>query len=622
MATPLLKTSGGKGTAFRMFYQHLCEVIDSPRSLAFYLLLTNGEESDIDQIIRSSLDPLHYREIDVEKFSYDYLVTRIGNKMPNELGRNLSCPALEAFCKSEDSCKQVNYDLLGYTLVDRLADSGVPLEALRKAVNSIVGRAPSLVSAGEAGGWGPGSNFDLPRSESTPEAKCGSTSVTWTLCKALESSGAFGKDTQIPLWLLSQLKLVPGNIVTTVPKNAKTDRTIAIEPAVNSWFQKGIGSFLRKRLRRFGIDLNDQRHNQYGALNAHRLGLATLDLSAASDSISLSVVEALFPSDWFALFQATRSERGTVSDRSEIHPDDWFEYDKVSSMGNGFTFELESVLFSAVCVACGVPRDQIMVYGDDIIVPREFTPLVTRVLHILGFSLNREKSFVDGLFFESCGVHVFAGCDVTPFVCKEPLDGPEKVMHIANELRLFATRLRDLGFSTRRLLRVYRWLVRRIPSSMLVRGPVGGGLCLFSNPAEIRQGSKQGRIRYSHLVPAFVYQPSRWQFAPGRVDLEGLPIDEEVAGLPPSRFGLGETPFLLQFRLFQLHRGPIEHQFAGTLPDRMVGNTICRPTNRRWTGKERRSFSVHDRKWIGDIAYRTATGYAYPGTFCDLSTWD
>lgn len=628
METSTQKTVGGKGTEFLTYIQQLCECVDTPHSLALSMLLEAGEVEDIQTAIRLPFSPSVYLETDTRKFADDYMLTKLCSKMPPVVETDLSGPAIEAFLAAEDSCRTTNLKVIHDQLDSLLQEVGCSVRALRRAINKILGRAPSLASCGEAGGWGPGSNLDLKRSEATPEAKCGSVTVTYKLCEALAKAGvAGGHNLRIPAWLAGPYKLVPGNMIATVRKNAKTDRTIAIEPAINSWFQKGVGAFMRKRLKRFGIDLNDQSINQKAALLAQRLLLATLDLSAASDSIALLVVELLFPDDWFQLIAVTRSERGTFGQRGDVlnGSPEWFEYQKVSSMGNGFTFELESVLFTAICLACGVPTYDINVYGDDIIVPRQYSAKVVEVLQVLGFSLNQEKSFTDGLFFESCGVHVFQGCDVTPFYMKELLNGPENYMHMANELRLYATRLGALGYSVRRYKSVYSRLVRRIPATLKVRGPAGGGICLFSNVDEIRKGSKHGRIRYQYLRVETQFAKSRYLFDDDRCDDQGLPIDEfrnekhKWSNL--RRYGLGETPYLLQFRLFQLSSHPID-SWGDDLPCICKGNTIARPERRTWRKRELEKFSQADRKLVGRYALTATTGYVFPGLCSELTRWD
>jgi hypothetical protein len=100
-------------------------------------------------------------------------------------------------------------------------------------------------------------------------------------------------------------------------------------------------------------------------------------------------------------------------------------YHKFSSMGNGCTFGLESLIFAAAARAVG-SRD-FCVYGDDIIIETElYEPLVT-LLSALGFTTNSEKSFNQGPFRESCGVDAYLGTDITPFYVRtwNPKSGPE-----------------------------------------------------------------------------------------------------------------------------------------------------------------------------------------------------
>jgi len=97
----------------------------------------------------------------------------------------------------------------------------------------------------------------------------------------------------------SVFKVVPGNRITTVPKSAETDRTIAIEPAMNLMLQLGVDGYIRSRLKRWDIDLDSQVKNQNmayrGSIDPTSDSYSTLDLAAASDSISLKVCEMLLP---------------------------------------------------------------------------------------------------------------------------------------------------------------------------------------------------------------------------------------------------------------------------------------------------------------------------------------
>lgn len=89
------------------------------------------------------------------------------------------------------------------------------------------------------------------------------------------------------------------------------------------------------------------------------------------------------------------------------------KYHKFSSMGNGCTFALETLIFASLLHAVGSKIG--LVYGDDITIETELAPALFRLLKFLGFVPNEEKSYTSGPFRESCGKDFFEGHDVTPF---------------------------------------------------------------------------------------------------------------------------------------------------------------------------------------------------------------
>jgi hypothetical protein len=206
---------------------------------------------------------------------------------------------------------------------------------------------------------------------------------------------------------------VEHNTVVMVPKSWKTHRTIAKEPTHSLPFQLALDSFLKRKLRRWGIDLSSQEKNQELA----RLGsldgsLATIDLAMASDTLSFNAVAWMLPTDWFGLFKSFRSSSYRASFGSG-------SYAKFSSMGNGYTFTLETLIFGAACRAVGSQR--YAVYGDDIVIESELVTKLYKLLSFLGFKTNKEKSFVrpDSRFRESCGCDYYRGSLVTPFYLRE-----------------------------------------------------------------------------------------------------------------------------------------------------------------------------------------------------------
>jgi len=243
-------------------------------------------------------------------------------------------------------------------------------------------------------------------------------------------------DREAPLFgqysLFTDLRSVEGAILFTVPKKSDIDRCACKEPDINMFLQKGVGAHIRKRLRRFGIDLNDQSRNRELAREGSLLGtLATLDLSSASDSITIETVRQLLPSEWFLYLNDIRSQ--AVSIDGELHRTEMF-----SSMGNGFTFELESLIFWALMRATsyfeGIPG-VISVYGDDIIIPSTLFPMGSWVLRLFGFSVNPKKSFHEGPFRESCGGHYYNGIDVTPFYLKRKPTHLTDLIRVVNQFR-------------------------------------------------------------------------------------------------------------------------------------------------------------------------------------------
>lgn len=231
----------------------------------------------------------------------------------------------------------------------------------------------------------------------------------------------FGIPKHMPLdmskFWASVVNVVDGNRIAFVPKDAQKERTIAIEPTLNLYLQLGVDGFIRHRLKRWGVDLDSQTKNQelarLGSLRDDDESSCTIDLSAASDSVSLKLCELLLPSEWCSYLMDLRSPSGTVGD-------DLVVYEKISSMGNGYTFALESAIFTAlvyaVMRASGEPYDHRVcaIFGDDLIVPKKHYFKVVEALRLAGFRLNLDKTFSAGPVRESCGADWFRGLPVRP----------------------------------------------------------------------------------------------------------------------------------------------------------------------------------------------------------------
>lgn len=147
----------------------------------------------------------------------------------------------------------------------------------------------------------------------------------------------------------------------------------------------------------------------------------------------MRLVEELLPSDWVDALKRCRSPVGVLPDGTVIR------YQKVSSMGNGFTFELESLIFWALGSAVNSLLRPLVrpcwVYGDDIIISTSTAHSLIFVLNYCGFSCNMKKTFDKGVFRESCGKHYFSGVDVTPFYIREDITTPDRVLWFCNQVR-------------------------------------------------------------------------------------------------------------------------------------------------------------------------------------------
>lgn len=236
----------------------------------------------------------------------------------------------------------------------------------------------------------------------------------------------------------------------TVPKDATTDRPIIIENQGNMLLQKAIGKMIRRRLRRVGVDLDNQAINQSRAALAD---IATIDLSSASDLIWSRLVLLLLGPQWADIIFCTRCPYVEINGR--IH-----ELQKIGGMGNGFVFELESLIFYAVVSASielrgdlGPDRpNHVTVYGDDIIVDAIHAETAIQALETFGFRINRNKSFYTGPFRESCGFHYHNGKLCTPIYIKQFDFQFGAWYHLYNSLRLLGDRISvDFGRQLRRI---------------------------------------------------------------------------------------------------------------------------------------------------------------------------
>lgn len=405
---------------------------DTQRSREMLSLLTSGNYSEI---VSASIVPTDYTSADT--FGRDYLCVELMSKFPKwDIGVDRADVARSKFFEVEEYLSKLKFRENPRLVVGKKSTTlAAVISTAAIKVSKILGEL-DLNEIHSFFAFGPGASTSLPKRRGDAAYKFGAQRPHLTY-NAMFLADALAR--AHPTWSF-QAEVVHGSKLVTVPKNAKTDRTICIEPDLNMYFQKGIGRVIRHRLNRWGLLKPDaQQYNAELAREGSANGrLATVDLSSASDSIHLHLLDLLLPMDWRGLIEQTRSPQ-VVLPSGKLHL-----LTKVSSMGNGYTFELETLIFYSVArslidlLASGSMDHRCTVFGDDIIIASELVPVLEEVLHCLGFTLNRKKTFNSGPFRESCGKHYFNGTDVTPFYIREPVDTVLRKYWAANTVRRYS----------------------------------------------------------------------------------------------------------------------------------------------------------------------------------------
>jgi hypothetical protein len=206
-----------------------------------------------------------------------------------------------------------------------------------------------------------------------------------------------------------------------VPKNFKTARIIAPEDVVRQGRARKMFDICDRALDSDLINLHDQSRNQHFAYIGSKDGTyATLDLKAASDSITRTLLADILPRRFFKIVDA-------ILPTHYINDGKTFYLHTATPMGNAMTFWLETVVFWSIVKAAievvssfvdlSEAERAFGVYGDDIYCHASVAETVVDFLEILGFTVNKDKSFLDlhTRYRESCGLEYFEGIDMTSY---------------------------------------------------------------------------------------------------------------------------------------------------------------------------------------------------------------
>lgn len=259
------------------------------------------------------------------------------------------------------------------------------------------------------------------------------------------TDGLFRKSTKVP-------KVVDSVNYTTVPKSFKAVRGIAPDASFGGFLSQGLGTLIRNRLEEstpIRLSTAQDVHKKLAKQGSINGRLSTIDMSKASDSFTWDHIVRLVPESWLEVMQVVRVPNIEIDGVKR-------PLKSYMLMGSGHTFPLQTLLFYSLAKAVAELTDSrgpVRVFGDDIILPTKCVGTLMTILEWVGFTINREKSFYDGTFRESCGGDYYNGVDVRPAM-------PEGI-NVKGSSRKYAA----LGFKVANAL-LKRWSYHEIPSTI------------------------------------------------------------------------------------------------------------------------------------------------------------
>lgn len=441
--------------------RRILKKLDTPISLGIYLRLKYAHKDPLlwDEIAKAEISDKWYSC--ASRFADDYLAVSLLRKSPNlPTSFDREAVTLQAFFDAEEHCRKTN------TRLHEDAQKGELPEwfpRFRARFQHLVGPLNRSVidKVWTECKFGSGSTVRHASKASGGITKSGALRGTVTLTRELLLFA--GKLLNVKADVPYEFEVVPGEEWFSVLKDATKNRGCAKQPSLNVFLQQGVAAPMRDRLKSFGFDIRDQSWNQLLARKAYQLGLATIDLVMASDLICYELVRLAAHPRWFHLWNLCRAK----SCRIPLDNDEWVDVnlERFCSMGNAFTFPLETAIFAAV-LQTFVPREEwtlIAAYGDDLIAPDQYYDDIVAALDYLGFKVNQIKSFRGGNFFESCGSDFFRGQNVRPFFLRKSEDsGAPYELQIANALRRYAHRRGILGQCDKRWRPVWEAIISHV----------------------------------------------------------------------------------------------------------------------------------------------------------------
>lgn len=385
----------------------ILEGIDTARALSLFIALSH-----------SLLIPKELLELDPETYTTarEYqldvqAVALLKKSVMLKYQGDLSSEAEQHFLKVDGEIPKNPDDLL------ILRDAGFVYDC-RRIISSILGEVPSIRDLEVS--FTSGSNARFKTEESTVADKLSrcidvSPNASFYLAELCRSNACLNK-----VAMTHGIKIIKSSDkdiskFQVVPKQYNKGRGIVKTFFGDMLCQRAFGLHMRKRLRKVGIDLSTAQDIHKDVVNIFPEAFATIDLSDASDRISTELCRQLLPLDWFLTLSRIKSDWVEVAGSK-------YKLNKFVNQGNGFTFELETLLFYAISMTAMRRAGQkpvCFVYGDDTIVPVASGVVVMQAYELCGLVVNRNKSFINSRFKESCGHDTFDSIPCRPIYIKD-----------------------------------------------------------------------------------------------------------------------------------------------------------------------------------------------------------
>lgn len=229
-----------------------------------------------------------------------------------------------------------------------------------------------------------------------------------------------------------------------VPKDYRGPRGVYIQPNEALFAQLGQMSAINKGIcsgvfRHMHRPESQETSRNLALETSRERSHATIDLKDASDRVPLALVKDLFHRGDYVSLASTRPSHLDLPNGTRV------KLAMFAPMGAATCFAVLTWVCCSVALAACLYQDGyksprqilwkdkffqdairkygIVVYGDDLIVRKEYADSVIVALQICNLKVNIGKSFIGKYFAESCGLDAYYGTVVTPYRLKqEPRD--------------------------------------------------------------------------------------------------------------------------------------------------------------------------------------------------------